>query len=152
MPIVHGLDEHTIQTLTQCATPKHDTSADASRQCGQLGHNRLYRSAPVRFRFSGGIEARQIVYICPSRQPPSLPPRELPFSAVEDNREKLEQWLLSYYKASSFNTCHRQPLLPMEGTPLRPMIHPDTKPVACHTPIDIPVHWRDDVIAGLDQD
>ena len=88
---------------------------------------------------------------CPRRQPPPLPPKELPFPAVEDNREKLEQWLLSYYKASTFNTCHHQPLLPTEGPPLRLMIHPDVKPVACHTPIDVPIHWRDDVKAGLDQ-
>ena len=46
----------------------------------------------------------------PRRQPPPLPPKELPFPAVEDNREKLEQWLLSYYKASTFNTCHHQRL------------------------------------------
>ena len=89
---------------------------------------------------------------CPRRQPPPLPPKDLPFPAVEDNREKLEQWLLSHYKASTFNTCHHQPLLPMEGSPLRLMIHPDAKPVACHTPIDVPIHWRDDVKAGLDQD
>ena len=89
---------------------------------------------------------------CPRRQPPPLPPKDLLFPAVEDNREKLEQWLLSHYKASTFNTCHHQPLLPMEGPPLRLMIHPDAKPVACHTPIDVPIHWRDDVKAGLDQD
>ena len=89
---------------------------------------------------------------CPRRQPPPLPPKDLPFPAVEDNRENLEQWLLSHYKASTFNTCHHQPLLPMEGPPLRLMIHPDAKPVACHTPIDVPIHWRDDVKAGLDQD
>ena len=40
----------------------------------------------------------------------------------------------------------------MEGPPLRLMIHPDAKPVACHTPIDVPIHWRDDVKAGIDQD
>ena len=59
---------------------------------------------------------------------------------------------MSYYKASTFNKCHHQPLLPMEGQPLRLMIHPDAKTVACHTPIDVPIHWRDDVKAGLDQD
>ena len=64
LPIVPGRDKPTIQTWTQCATPKHDTSADDSHQRGQLGHNRRNRSAPVRFRFSGGIETRKIVYIC----------------------------------------------------------------------------------------
>ena len=88
---------------------------------------------------------------CPRRQPPPPPPRELPYPAVEENREKLEQWLLSHYKASTFNTCHHQPLLPMEGPPLRLKIDPYAKPVACHKPIDVPIHWRDDVKAGLDQ-
>ena len=188
-----GRDEPTIQTWTQFATPKQDTSADDSRQREQLGHNRHTRSAPVRLRLSGGggIETRHIVYICrdtsdfflsrracvelgivppdfpngcqkrqstaevsacnvasessmtatcdcPRRQSPPLPPKDLPFPAVEDNREKLEQWLLSYYKASTFNTCHHQPLLPMEGPPLRLMIHPDTSP----SPVTHPLTFR----------
>ena len=40
----------------------------------------------------------------------------------------------------------------MEGPPLRLMVDPDAKPVACHTPINVPIHWRSDVKAGLDQD
>ena len=82
--------------------------------------------------------------------PPSTSTTAYP--AIEDNRSKLEQWLLSHYKASTFNTCHHQPLRPMEGPPLRLMVDPDAKPVACHTPIDVPIHWRSDVKAGLDQD
>ena len=119
-----------------------DTSAYDSSQREQLGHNRRNRIAPIRFRFSGDIETRQIVYICrdtsdlflsrvacvelgivppdfldgcqkrqssadvsmcnvasessmtatcacPRSQPPPLPPTELPFSAVEDNRERM---------------------------------------------------------------
>ena len=89
---------------------------------------------------------------CPRRQTPPLPPQGLPYPAIEDNRSKVEQWLLSHYKASTFNTCHHQPLRPMEGPPLRLMVDPDAKPVACHTPIDVPIHWRSDVKAGLDQD
>ena len=89
---------------------------------------------------------------CPRRQTPPQPPQGLPYPAIEDNRSKLEQWLLSHYKASTFNTCHHQPLRPMEGPPLRLMVDPDAKPVACHTPIDVPIHWRSDVKAGLDQD
>ena len=85
---------------------------------------------------------------CPRRQPPPPPPQGLPYPT---NRSKLEQWLLSHYKASTFNTCHHQPLRPMEGPPLRLMVDPDAKPVTCHTPIDVPIHWRSDVKAGLDQ-
>ena len=32
------------------------------------------------------------------------------------------------------------------------MIAPDTKPVTHHTPVSIPIHWQDNVKAGLDRD
>ena len=32
------------------------------------------------------------------------------------------------------------------------MIDPDAKPVAHHTPVPVPLHWRDAVKEGLDQD
>lgn len=89
---------------------------------------------------------------CPRRQAPPPPPKQLPFPATEANREKLEKWLLDYYKASSFNTCEHQPLPMMSGPPLRLMVDPDAHPVAYHTPIPVPIHWQDDVKAGLDQD
>ena len=40
----------------------------------------------------------------------------------------------------------------MEGPPLHLMIAPDTKPVAHHTPVAVPIHWQDDVKAGFDRD
>ena len=40
----------------------------------------------------------------------------------------------------------------MEGPPLHLMIDPDAKPVAHHSPIPVPLHWHDEVKAGLDQD
>ena len=39
-----------------------------------------------------------------------------------------------------------------EGPPLRLMIDPNAKPVAFHTPVPVPLHWQEDVKAGLDQD
>ena len=35
---------------------------------------------------------------------------------------------------------------------MRLMIDPDTVPVAHHTPVPIPLHWQEEVKAGLDQD
>ena len=89
---------------------------------------------------------------CPRRQPPPPPPTSLPFPATEENREHLEKWLLDYYSSSSFNTCEHQPLPKMSGPPIRLMVDPDAHPVAHHTPIPVPVHWQDDVKAGIDQD
>ena len=40
----------------------------------------------------------------------------------------------------------------MEGPPMRIMIDNDAKPVAHHTPVPVPLHWQDEVKAGLDQD
>nr|KAG5706167.1 hypothetical protein BaRGS_025789 [Batillaria attramentaria] len=88
---------------------------------------------------------------CPRRQLPPPPPTSLPFPATEENRERLEQWLLDYYKSSSFNVCEHQPLPKMSGPPIRLMVDPDARPVAHHNPIPVPVHWQDDVKAGLDQ-
>ena len=89
---------------------------------------------------------------CPRRRQPPKRPTSLPHTATEENREKLEAWLLEYYKSSTFNVCDHQPLPKMAGPPLRLMVDPTARPVACHTPIPVPVHWQDEVKAGLDQD
>ena len=38
------------------------------------------------------------------------------------------------------------------GPPLRIMVDPNATPIAYHTPIPVPLHWRDDVMAGLEGD
>jgi hypothetical protein len=32
------------------------------------------------------------------------------------------------------------------------MVDPDAEPVAHHTPVPVPIHWKEEVKAGLDQD
>ena len=89
---------------------------------------------------------------CPRRQAPPPPPTRLPFTASEDNSVKLEKWLLEYYGSSTFNVCEHQPLPMMSGPPMQLMVDSSARPVAHHTPIPFPIHWQDDVKAGLDQD
>ena len=89
---------------------------------------------------------------CPRREPPPIPPKELPYPATEANVTKLQEYLLDYYKSSTFNTCPHQPLPMMSGPPLRLMVNPDAKPVAFHTPVPVALHWMSEVKAGLDQD
>ena len=89
---------------------------------------------------------------CPKRQRPPPPPTSLPFPATEENREKLQRYLLDYYKSSTFNTCEHQPLPLMDGPPMKLMVDPDAEPIAHHTPVPVPLHWRDAVKAGLDHD
>ncbi len=40
----------------------------------------------------------------------------------------------------------------MEGPPLQLMVDPNAKPVAAHNPVPVPIHWQNDVKAGLDRD
>ena len=89
---------------------------------------------------------------CPRHQLPPPKPTQLPSSDAQPNREHLQQWLLDYYKSSSFNTCEHQPLPLMKSKPMRLMVDPNAKPVAKHTPVPIPIYWQTDVKAGLDQD
>ena len=89
---------------------------------------------------------------CPRRQRPPPPPTVLPFPAIEANRDKLQQYLLDYYKSSTFNTCEHQLLPLMDGPPMHLMVDPEAEPIAHHTPVPVPLHWRDAVKAGLDHD
>ncbi len=89
---------------------------------------------------------------CPRRQRPPPPPAKLPFPATLENHQKLHDYLLEYYRVSTFNACEHQPLPAMDGPPLQLMVDPDASPVAVHTPVPIPIHWRDEVKQGLDHD
>ena len=89
---------------------------------------------------------------CPKRTKPPPIPTSLPYPATEANREKLQQYLLDYYSSSTFNTCEHQTLPLMESPPMRLMIDPHATPTAHHSPIPVPLHWQDDVKAGLDRD
>ena len=40
----------------------------------------------------------------------------------------------------------------LEGPPMQLMVNPEAEPTAVHTPIRVPIHWREAVKDGLDQD
>ena len=69
---------------------------------------------------------------CPQRQKPTSKPTEVSFPATEDNRTSLQQWLLEYYKSSTFNTCEHQPLPLMDSILMRLKVDLEVEPVA-HT-------------------
>ena len=89
---------------------------------------------------------------CPKRSPPPPPSSELPYPATEDNREQLQDFLMDHYGASTFNKCPHQPLPMMDSPWMRMMVDPDAQPVAHHKAIPVPIHWCDDVKAGLYKD
>ena len=77
---------------------------------------------------------------CTPRQP--TPPKpSLPFPANHENRERLEKFLLEYYKASTFNRCTHQVLAGITGPDLKLHLGPDAEPKAVHVPSKVPLHW-----------
>ena len=88
---------------------------------------------------------------CPTRtMPPPLP--KPPVKSTDINREELEQFLLEYYKSSTFNTCTHQPLPMMSGPPMKLTVDPEATPVAIHKAIPVPIHFKEQVKADLDRD
>ena len=89
---------------------------------------------------------------CPRRSPPPDTPRELPFKVTAENTEKMRQWILSRYAASTFNTCPHQPLPAMTGPPMSIWVKPDAEPEATSRPVRVPAHWREQVAEQLERD
>ena len=89
---------------------------------------------------------------CPMHKLPPLMPTEVPFPASPANRGKLQAFLVNSYRYSMFHTCEHQSLPMMTGLSIKLVIDRDSKPVAYHTPIPVPLHWQEEVKAGLDQD
>ena len=89
---------------------------------------------------------------CPRRST-APPPPKLPFPPTEDNRKKLEDFILRYYASSAFNQCEKQPLPLMDGhPPLKLHVDENAKPFAIHKARPVPLHWQQEVKAGLERD
>ena len=100
---------------------------------------------------SGREESKPAPCGCPYRKT-APPPPKLPFPATEENRQRLKDFLLSYYASSTFNVCPHQPLPLMHGPPLHFVMKPDAKPYAVYTPAKVAAHWEKKVKADLDRD
>ena len=79
-------------------------------------------------------------------------PSTLPMPAVESNREALEEFIKSHYKAGAFNVCKRQPWPITSGPPMRIHTNPSAVPTYYRKPTKVPLHFRDEVRAGLEAD
>ena len=89
---------------------------------------------------------------CPERENPPPPPQTIPFPATPENHGKLKRWILNHYRSSTFNVCENQGLRKMSGPPLEIDIDPSVTPSAVHTPLPVPIHWKDEIKAQLDRD
>ena len=89
---------------------------------------------------------------CLLRREPPARPSKLPFPCAVSNIPKMRQWLLDTFAASTFNKCPHQSLPFIKAEPITLHVDKEAKPVAHHTPCILPIHWRDKVKAGLDDD
>ena len=85
---------------------------------------------------------------CPRRESPPAPPHYNP----DLSHSQLKSLILKHYGASAFNRCTRQTLPMMRGDPMPIIIKAGTKPYAAHTPIQVPLHWEEQVKSDLDRD
>ena len=88
---------------------------------------------------------------CPVRERAPDPP-PLPLDPVPENINKLKDFLLDYYRKSTFNLCPHQELPKVEGPPLKFILKENAIPKAVFTPATVPVHWQEAVKAQLDRD
>ncbi len=89
---------------------------------------------------------------CLLRREPPARPSKLPFPCAVSNIPKMKQWLLETFAASTFNKCPHQSLPFIKAEPITLHVDKEAKPVAQHTPCILPIHWRDKIKAGLDDD
>ena len=79
---------------------------------------------------------------CPLRTEVPPLPTSLPVEKPEQSRSLLENWILIYYMSSAFNVCPHQPAPEMTGPLLSIITEDGAEPVASHSPIPIPHHWK----------
>ena len=89
---------------------------------------------------------------CPQRKAAKPRPSKLSFPCKTENNERMRQWLLDRYTASTFNTCPHRALPCMEGPPIEIHVDPAATPRACHTPANVPLHRQQRVKEDLPRD
>ena len=89
---------------------------------------------------------------CLKHSPPPERPESLPFVANLENVDVMKAWLLDRFAGSTFNKCTHQPLPMLKATPIKIHIDPNAEPKPVFTAATVPLAWRDDVKAQIDQD
>ena len=89
---------------------------------------------------------------CPQRTPAPKRPQVIPFKPTRENIPKLKAWLLDTFASSVFNTYPHQTLQVMSGAEVDVRFKSGAVPVAVHTPIPIPHHWKSQVKDDIERD
>jgi hypothetical protein len=76
----------------------------------------------------------------------------MPMPATASNRKGLEDFIKEHFKAGAFNTCKRQHWPITAGLPMRIHTPTDAPRVYCRRPTKVPLHFREEVKAGLEAD
>ena len=98
------------------------------------------------------VNPKEIHCDCPQRSSVPVRPIVLPFSPTPENIGRMKQWLLDYFKSSTFNTCPHQPLQQMSGPPIEIHISDSAVPKVCNKPSSIPLHWLQKVYEDILRD
>ena len=89
---------------------------------------------------------------CLPRKPPPERPATIPIPCNIENIPKMKKWLLDTFASSTFNRCPHQPLPFIKANPITLHVDKNATPTAHHTPCVLPIHWRDKIKEGLDND
>jgi hypothetical protein len=87
---------------------------------------------------------------CPVRTDVPQIPTNIPVEKPEANRVHLHRWILHYYRTYAFNVCPHQPIPAITGPAMDIVTIDGAEPVAIHSPIPTPHHWKEDVKKLLD--
>ena len=148
-----GIVHHTFPGLGHASSSPTSTSAHTATLAGFMGLQAPTTPHLPKCSNTGVLRPGDPVCACPTRTlPPSQPP-VLPCEPTQANIPRLKQYILNRYRSSAFNTCERQALPLMTGSPpLRLHVKPEAPPTAVHTPAQVPLHWQEAVRGGLDRD
>jgi hypothetical protein len=80
------------------------------------------------------------------------PPDKLPMPAKASNRKVLEDFIKNHFKAGAFNICNRQHWPIPAGPPMKIHTPHDAPHIYCRRPTKVPLHFREEVKAGLEAD
>ena len=76
-------------------------------------------------------------------------PNSIPFAATEENVPKLREHLVKEFSSVFTKST---PFAAMNCKPVHIHLKPDAIPFATHTPIPIPLNWKEEVKANIDKD
>ena len=77
-------------------------------------------------------------------------PTKLPYPPTSENVDKLKSYLIDKFESSVFSRT--KPFREMKCKPAHIHLKPEAAPFATHSPIPIPIHWKEQIKADLDRD